>query len=127
VWARNPTTRLSLLQIRWMPCSAASLTPGSCAKEMLEHFGVSEENWRDAIAKDKWSAISETPRYIGRAVVALAADPDVARWSGRAPSSGVLAKHYGFTDLDGSQPEPSRCFADAYVGDDKHAKVEGYR
>jgi hypothetical protein len=116
------------LQIRWMPCSAASLTPGFLrSEEMLEHFGVSEENWREAIAKDKWFAISETPRYIGRAVVALAADPDVARWSGRALSSGVLAKHYGFTDLDGAQPEASRLFADASFGDDKHAKVEGYR
>ena len=94
---------------------------------MLEHFGVSEERWRDGIAKDKWFAISESPRYIGRAVVALAADPDVARWSGQALSSGVLAKHYGFTDLDGSQPEASRFFADAFFGAKKDANVEEYR
>ena len=60
-------------------------------------------------------------------MVALAADPDVARWSARALSSGVLAKHYGFTDLYGSQPEAGRFFADAYFGDDKDAKVEDYR
>lgn len=108
--------------------TALSLTPGFLrSEEMLDHFGVTEENWRDGIAKDKWFAISETPRYIGRAVVALAADPDRARWSGRALSSGVLAKHYGFTDLDGDQPEASRFFADAYFGDQKDADVTGYR
>jgi NAD(P)-dependent dehydrogenase (short-subunit alcohol dehydrogenase family) len=108
--------------------TSLSLTPGFLrSEEMLEHFGVTEENWRDGIAKDKWFAISETPRYIGRAVVALAADPDVSRWSGRALSSGVLAKHYGFTDLDGSRPEASRYFADAYFGDRTDADVEEYR
>jgi NAD(P)-dependent dehydrogenase (short-subunit alcohol dehydrogenase family) len=108
--------------------TSVSLTAGFLrSEEMLEHFGVTEESWRDGIAKDKWFAISETPRYIGRAVVALAADPDVSRWSGRALSSGVLAKHYGFTDLDGSQPEASRFFADAYYGDRTDASVEDYR
>jgi NAD(P)-dependent dehydrogenase (short-subunit alcohol dehydrogenase family) len=108
--------------------TAVSLTPGFLrSEEMLEHFGVAEANWRDAIAQDKWFAISESPRYIGRAVVALAADPDVARWSGQALSSGVLAKHYGFTDLDGSQPEASRFFAEVYFGDKKEAGAENYR
>jgi NAD(P)-dependent dehydrogenase (short-subunit alcohol dehydrogenase family) len=96
---------------------SVSLTPGFLrSEEMLEHFGVTEETWRDAIAKDKWFAISETPHYIGRAVAALAADPDAARWSGRSLSAGLLATHYGFTDLDGSRPECSRYFADAYFG-----------
>lgn len=108
--------------------TSVSLTPGFLrSEEMLEHFGVAEENWRDGIAKDKWFAISETPRYIGRAVVALASDPDVSRWSGKALSSGLLARHYGFTDLDGSQPEASRFFADAYFGEKKDADVEDYR
>jgi NAD(P)-dependent dehydrogenase (short-subunit alcohol dehydrogenase family) len=89
--------------------TSVSLTPGFLRSEaMLEHFGVTEENWRDGIAKDKWFAISETPHYIGRAVVALASDPDRSRWAGKALSSGLLAKHYGFTDVDGSQPEASR-------------------
>jgi NAD(P)-dependent dehydrogenase (short-subunit alcohol dehydrogenase family) len=106
---------------------AVSLTPGFLrSEEMLEHFGVTEDNWQDGIAQDRWFAISETPRYIGRAVAALAADPEVARWSGTALSSGVLAKHYGFTDLDGSQPEVSRYFADAYFGD-KDVDVADYR
>jgi NAD(P)-dependent dehydrogenase (short-subunit alcohol dehydrogenase family) len=108
--------------------TSVALTPGFLrSEEMLEHFGVTEESWRDGIAKDKWFAISETPRYIGRAVAALAADPERARWSGQALSSGVLAKHYGFTDLDGSQPEASRFFADAYFGDKKDADVADYR
>jgi len=108
--------------------TAVSLTPGFLrSEEMLEHFGVAEENWRDGIATDKWFAISETPHYIGRAVVALATDPDVSRWAGQALSSGLLARHYGFTDVDGSQPEASRFFADAYFGDKKDANVEEYR
>jgi NAD(P)-dependent dehydrogenase (short-subunit alcohol dehydrogenase family) len=108
--------------------TSLSLTPGFLRSEaMLEIFGVTEENWRDGIAEDKWFAISETPRYIGRAVAALAADPEVSRWSGQALSSGVLAKHYGFTDLDGSQPEVSRFFSDAYFGDQKDADVADYR
>ncbi len=108
--------------------TAVSLTPGFLrSEEMLEHFGVAEENWRDGIATDKWFAISETPHYIGRAVVALATDPDVFRWAGQALSSGLLARHYGFTDVDGSQPEASRFFADAYFGDKKDANVEEYR
>jgi NAD(P)-dependent dehydrogenase (short-subunit alcohol dehydrogenase family) len=108
--------------------TSVALTPGFLRSgEMLDHFGVTEENWRDGIAKDRWFAISETPRYIGRAVAALAADPDRRRWSGQALSSGVLAKHYGFTDLDGSQPEASRYFADAYFGDRKDADVADYR
>jgi NAD(P)-dependent dehydrogenase (short-subunit alcohol dehydrogenase family) len=108
--------------------TSLSLTPGFLrSEEMLDHFGVTEDNWRDGIEKDKWFAISETPRYIGRAVAALAADPGRERWSGRALSSGVLAKHYGFTDLDGSQPEASRFFAEAYFGDRKDADVDDYR
>jgi NAD(P)-dependent dehydrogenase (short-subunit alcohol dehydrogenase family) len=108
--------------------TSVSLTPGFLrSEEVLEHFGVTEETWRDGIAKDRWFAISETPRYIGRAVAALAADPDRARWSGQALSSGVLAKHYGFTDLDGSQPEASRYFAEVYFGDKKDADVADYR
>jgi NAD(P)-dependent dehydrogenase (short-subunit alcohol dehydrogenase family) len=108
--------------------TSVSLTPGFLrSEEMLEHFGVTEENWRDGIAEDKWFAISESPAYIGRGVAALAADPEKARWSGKALSSGVLAKHYGFTDLDGSQPEVSRFLADAYFGDKTDADVADYR
>ncbi len=84
--------------------TAVSLTPGWLRSEiMLEEFGVTEENWRDA--KVPHFVISETPRFVGRAVVALASDPDRARWNGQSLSSGQLAKVYGFTDLDGSRPD----------------------
>jgi len=86
--------------------AAVSLTPGWMRSEiMLELFGVTEANWRDALAKEPHFAISESPAYVGRAVAALAADPEVARWNGRSLSSGELAQVYGFTDLDGSQPD----------------------
>ena len=108
--------------------TSLALTPGYLRSEaMLEGFGVTEENWRDAIAEDKWFAIAESPRYIGRAVVALAADPDVRRWAGQSLSSGQLAAHYGFTDLDGSRPQCSAFFADAYFGDKKDADPADYR
>ena len=72
---------------------------------MLLTFGVTEANWRDAAAKEPHFVISETPRFIGRAVAALAADPDRHRWTGQSLSSGGLAQVYGFKDLDGSQPD----------------------
>ena len=84
--------------------TALALTPGFLRSEaVLDHFGVTAEHWRDADDPD--FAQSETPSYIGRAVVALAADPDVARHNGRALSTGPLAREYGFTDLDGTQPD----------------------
>lgn len=86
--------------------TSVSLTPGWLRSEMmLEHYGVREENWRDATVSVPHFAISETPRFVGRAVAALAADPDKVRWNGQSLSSGQLAKVYGFTDLDGSRPD----------------------
>jgi len=85
--------------------TSVAITPGWLRSEMmLEHFGVTEANWRDALENVPHFAISETPRFVGRAVAALAADPDVARWNGQSLSSGGLAQVYGFTDLDGSRP-----------------------
>ncbi len=85
--------------------TAVSLTPGWLRSEaMLETYGVTESSWRDATARVPHFAISESPAFVGRAVAALAADPDRSRWNGRSLSSGELAKVYGFTDLDGSQP-----------------------
>jgi len=86
--------------------TSVSLTPGWLRSEMmLEAFGVNEENWREATQRVPHFIISETPRFVGRAVAALAADPDVARWNGQSLSSGQLAQVYGFTDLDGTQPD----------------------
>lgn len=87
--------------------TAVAITPGFLRSEMmLDNFGVSEENWRNALVSAPGSfAVSESPRYIGRAVTALAADPDRARWNQQSVNSGQLALEYGFTDIDGSQPD----------------------
>jgi NAD(P)-dependent dehydrogenase (short-subunit alcohol dehydrogenase family) len=90
--------------------TALAITPGFMRTEaILEQFGVSEANWRDAAennaeAKHFGFIDSETPCFVGRAVAALAADPGVARWSGGVFSSWGLSEVYGFTDLDGTRP-----------------------
>ncbi len=89
--------------------TAVAVTPGWLRSEaMLEAYGVTEERWRDATRIQPHFAISESPSYVGRAIAALAADPDVARWNGQSLSSGQLAQVYGFTDLDGSRPDAWR-------------------
>jgi hypothetical protein len=93
---------------------------------MLDHFGVTEDTWRDAIEVEPHFAISETPRYTGRAVAALAADPDVRRFNGTSLSSGALAQVYGFTDLDGSRPDAWRYLVEVQ-DTGKPADVTGYR
>jgi NAD(P)-dependent dehydrogenase (short-subunit alcohol dehydrogenase family) len=93
--------------------TAVALTPGWLRSEMmLENFKVREDNWRDAVEPPSGEptappdfALSESPRFVGRAVVALATDPDRARWNQQSVDSGRLAREYGFTDVDGSQPD----------------------
>jgi NAD(P)-dependent dehydrogenase (short-subunit alcohol dehydrogenase family) len=93
-------------ELREHGCTAVALTPGWMRSEqMLEHHSVSEANWRDATERTPHFCISESPRYVGRAVAALAGDPDVARWNGESLSSGQLAREYGFTDIDGTRPD----------------------
>lgn len=107
--------------------TAVALTPGWLRSEMmLDIYGVREENWRDATTTQPHFVISETPRYVGRAVAALAADPAVARWSGLSLSSGQLAQAYGFTDLDGSQPDAWRYLVEVQETG-KPADASGYR
>ncbi|MEU1269288.1 SDR family oxidoreductase [Streptomyces sp. NPDC005799] len=107
--------------------TAVALTPGWLRSEiMLDQFGVREDNWRDALTEVPHFAISETPRYVGRAVAALAADPEVARFNGRSLSSGGLAQVYGFTDLDGSRPDAWRYLVEVQDAG-KPADVTGYR
>jgi NAD(P)-dependent dehydrogenase (short-subunit alcohol dehydrogenase family) len=85
--------------------TAVAITPGWLRSEMmLDNFGVTEQNWRDAAAPEGF-ARSESPRYVGRAVAAMAADPDRARWNQQSVSSAELAREYGFTDIDGSRPD----------------------
>lgn len=114
-------------ELRSHDATSVLLTPGWLRSEdMLDDFGVTEENWRDALTSEPHFAISESPAYVGRAVVALAQDPDVSRWHGRSLSSGELAKVYGFTDRDGSQPDAWRYVVEVQdVG--KPADPTGYR
>jgi NAD(P)-dependent dehydrogenase (short-subunit alcohol dehydrogenase family) len=108
-------------------CTALALSPGWLRSEqMLDNYGVSEENWRDATKVQPHFIITETPRYVGRAVAHLAADADVARWNGESLSSGQLAKVYGFTDLDGSQPDAWRYVVEVQDAG-KPADATGYR
>jgi NAD(P)-dependent dehydrogenase (short-subunit alcohol dehydrogenase family) len=114
-------------ELRPHQATALSLTPGWLRSEaMLEAYGVTEANWRDATKKNPHFAISESPTFVGRAVAALAQDPDVARWNGKSLSSGELAKAYGFTDLDGSQPDAWRYLVEVQDAG-KPADVRGYR
>jgi NAD(P)-dependent dehydrogenase (short-subunit alcohol dehydrogenase family) len=127
--------KISVIRLAWAQaqelkahhCTAVALTPGWLRSEMmLDGFGVTEANWRDAIAKEPHFAISETPCYVGRAVAHLAADAEAARWSGQSLSSGQLAKVYGFTDLDGSQPDCMRYIVEVQEAG-KPADITGYR
>jgi NAD(P)-dependent dehydrogenase (short-subunit alcohol dehydrogenase family) len=107
--------------------TAVSLTPGWLRSEaMLEAFGVTESNWCDATKRVPGFAISESPAFVGRAVAALAQDPNVSRWNGQSLSSGQLARIYGFTDLDGSQPDAWRYMVEVQDAG-KPADVTGYR
>jgi NAD(P)-dependent dehydrogenase (short-subunit alcohol dehydrogenase family) len=127
--------KASVIRMAWaqakelMPhgCTAVALTPGWLRSEMmLDAFGVGESNWRDALAAQPHFAISETPRYVGRAVAHLAADPEVGRFNGRSLSSGGLAKEYGFTDLEGSQPDAWRYLVEVQDAG-RPADTTGYR
>jgi NAD(P)-dependent dehydrogenase (short-subunit alcohol dehydrogenase family) len=95
--------------------TAVSITPGWLRSEMmLDNWGVAESDWRVALEQERADgyptapegfAASESPRYVGRAVAALAADPKRARWNQRSLTSAQLAREYGFVDIDGSQPD----------------------
>ena len=110
--AKNAVIRLAWAQAQELAphgATAVALTPGWLRSEaMLEAFGVTEETWREAVARVPHFCSSESPAFVGRAAAALAADPDVARWSGQSLSSGALAQVYGFTDVDGTRPDAWR-------------------
>jgi NAD(P)-dependent dehydrogenase (short-subunit alcohol dehydrogenase family) len=107
--------------------TAVCVTPGWLRSEiMLNAFGVTESTWRDACTAQPHFAISETPRFVGRGIAALAADPDRARWSGGSTSSGELARVYGVTDLDGSAPDAWRYLVEVQ-DPGKPADTTGYR
>jgi NAD(P)-dependent dehydrogenase (short-subunit alcohol dehydrogenase family) len=128
--AKTAVTRLAFAQSQDLAphgATAVALTPGWMRSElMLDAFGVTEETWRDAVQRAPHFAISETPRFVGRAVAALAADPDRHRYTGRSLSSGGLAQEYGFTDLDGSRPDCWRYWVEVQDAG-KPADTTGYR
>jgi NAD(P)-dependent dehydrogenase (short-subunit alcohol dehydrogenase family) len=104
-------------ELRPFSVTALAVTPGFLRSEaMLEHFGVTESNWQEGARTDPHFIASETPFYVGRAVAALAADPQVAQKSGRAFSSWGLMEEYGFTDFDGRQPHWGKHFAEHVAG-----------
>ena len=109
-------------------CTSVALTPGWLRSEaMLDIYGVSESNWRDATGRSPDFCISETPAYVGRAVAALAADPEVSRWNGQSLSSGGLAQEYGFTDVDGTRPDCWRYMVEVVEAEDVPSGDAGYR
>jgi NAD(P)-dependent dehydrogenase (short-subunit alcohol dehydrogenase family) len=107
--AKASVIRLAMAQaeeLRPFNVAAIALSPGFLRSEaMLDHFGVRESNWRDAIAQEPHFAVSETPHFIGQAVVGLASDPEILSKSGAALATWNLAKEYGFTDADGTRPD----------------------
>ncbi|MET7336573.1 SDR family oxidoreductase [Nonomuraea sp. NPDC005650] len=128
--AKSAVIRLGFAQaheLRPYGCAAVALTPGWLRSElMLDLFEVTEDNWRDATAREPHFVISETPRYVGRAVAALAADSEVMRWSGQSLSGAQLAREYGFTDLDGSRPDGWRYLVEVQ-DKGRPADATGYR
>jgi NAD(P)-dependent dehydrogenase (short-subunit alcohol dehydrogenase family) len=128
--------KTSVIRIAWAlgeelkdhDATAVALTPGWLRSElMLEHHSVSEENWRDATERSPHFCISESPRFVGRAVAALAADADARRWNGESLSSGQLAQVYGFTDLDGTQPDCWRYMVEVVEREGATPGDSGYR
>lgn len=107
--AKLATIRLSYAMAKDLAgtgVTALTVTPGFLRSEaVLDHFGVAEDNWRDAVAADRHFAHSETPCFVGRAVAALAADPNVGERAGGVHASWTLAKAYGFDDIDGRRPD----------------------
>ena len=102
-------------ELRRKGISSVAVTPGFLRSEaMLDHFGVTEADWRAGAAKDPHFLASETPFFVGRAVAALAADPAISAKAGRVYSSWNLAEEYGFDDIDGSRPHWGRHFRQAF-------------
>ncbi|MCM2391085.1 SDR family oxidoreductase [Streptomyces albipurpureus] len=107
--AKNTPIRMAFIlgeELKSVGGTAVAVTPGFLrSEEMLDNFGLTEENWREGTeAQPHWS-LSESPHYIGRGVAALAADPERDRWNGQSLDSGQLAKEYDLTDADGSRPD----------------------
>ena len=116
--AKTAVNRLAFAhgpELEQFGATAVAVTPGSLRSEMmLDNYGITEANWHTALEPDRGGgrptappgfAESESPRYVGRAVAAIAADKDRARWNQQSVTSAELAREYGFTDIDGRQPD----------------------
>lgn len=118
--AKDAVTRLALGMagdLRPFGVAAVALAPGFLRSEaMLDHFGVTEETWRDGIARDPFFAVSESPTLVARCAVALATDPDVMRRTGASLASWDLAREYSLVDADGSRPDWGRFYSDRTAG-----------
>lgn len=123
--AKTCTTRLAVgmaEELQGTGVSAIAVTPGFMRSEaVLDHFGLTEDTWASA-HNPEWVAaggrFSETPRYLGRAVAALAADPHVDRYSGQTLASGQVARMYRFTDDNGTQPDMHTALEHLFVEGD---------
>jgi NAD(P)-dependent dehydrogenase (short-subunit alcohol dehydrogenase family) len=110
------------------PVTALGVTPGWLRSEaMLDGFGVTEANWRDAVAKVPGFAISESPTYVARGVAALAQDPDLAQFTGQVLTARLLADRYGVTDTDGSRPDAWGYIATYGMAEQSGRYVERFR
>ena len=110
------------------PVTALGVTPGWLRSEnMLDHFGVTEATWRDALGKTPGFAISESPTYVARGLAALAQDPDMAQFAGQVLTSRQLADRYDVTDVDGSRPDAWGYIAAYGMGEQSGKDVERYR
>ncbi len=102
-------------ELRPYNVQAVAVTPGFLRSEaMLDHFGVTEANWQEGVKKDPHFIASETPFYVGRAVVALAGDPEIEKKSGGVFSSWDLAEEFDFTDIDGRKPNWGKYFEETF-------------
>ena len=126
---KSSVIRLAFIQareLRKQDVAAVAVTPGFLRSEsMLEHFGVTRDTWRDGAKTDPNFIASESPAFVGRGVAALAADPNVKSKSGKMFASWTLAREYGFTDVDGSQPDSWRYMEATESG--READPEDYR
>ena len=114
--AKTAVNRLAFAhghELRQYGATAVAVTPGWLRSEMMLDNWVSPRppappSTRTAAADPTAPpafAESESPRFIGRGIAAIAADEDRARWNQRSVTSADLAREYGFTDIDGRQPD----------------------
>ena len=115
-------------ELRGRPVTALGVTPGWLRSEaMLEGFGVTEETWRDALARVPGFAISESPAYVARGVAALAQDPELARFAGQVLTARQLADRYDITDVDGSRPDAWGYIATYGMDEQRDTDIERFR